>query len=84
MDSHYTNTIFTDWLKRCVLSWVLKDAKDKERCIFSSNEFRMEPDKYKDHAPALLRLMCGTLRSFWEEELRDLEGEYEDRQQEKW
>ena len=70
--------------KRCVFSWDFKDDKDGQRWIFKGSEFQTSGAWYwKDRAPALFRLTLGTVRSFWEDEGRDLEDMYEDRQQER-
>ena len=70
--------------KRYVFSWDLKDDKDEHRLIFKGSKFQISGAWYwKDCAPALFRLTPGTVRSFWENEGRDLEDEYEDRQQDR-
>ena len=70
--------------KRCVSSSALKDEEDDERWTFSGSEFQATGAwSWKEHAPALFGLTRGTVRSLWEEEQRELEGEYKDRQQER-
>ena len=70
--------------KRYVFSLDLKDDKDEQKRIFKGSEFQTSGAWYwKDRAPALCRVTLGTVRSFWEEEQRDLEDENEDKQQER-
>ena len=67
------------------MRWDLEDDEDGKRLILSGSGFQTAGAWYwNDGAQALFGLTRGTGRSFWEEERRGLEGEYEDRQQQRY